>query len=345
MLLQGDICRLHQGDFRGVREWWRENTARHGWNNKLFGRKLQVLKGCLLWPKRNLLHSSTFYHKMSANRSQIEKPPRRQKVKHNFWFSEILTPTATRRTKRRVESQVYSDWKKSIEESWVVISPNMIFDALSTGFGFAIWARSKTSINSRIMSYDTYGLLACGAYALIARSQSWLTHIQGFHIVWWPGVLDHAQYSISRTYNLLQTTMSPKRWTQRVVPSWLNVTARCSFEGFAFDSSGTGASSSEVLVDLLAPGTTLGGSDKVGFGCWEHIPTQDAGRKWRSDLRYRRQQVSDWWLTGIPETHIWYLPCPEITFLQKALAKKKSKPNVPKLGPWAIWVCIFRTNG
>ena len=116
MLLQGDICRLHQGDFRGVREWWRENTARHGWNNKLFGRKLQVLKGCLLWPKRNLLHSSTFYHKMSANRSQIEKPPRRQKVKHNFGFSEILTPTATRRTKRRVESQVYSDWKKVLKK-------------------------------------------------------------------------------------------------------------------------------------------------------------------------------------------------------------------------------------
>lgn len=193
------------------------------------------------------------------------------------------------------------------------------------------------------MSYDTYGLLACGAYALIARSQSWLTHIQGFHIVWWPGVLDHAQYSISRTYNLLQTTMSPKRWTQRVVPSWLNVTARCSFEGFAFDSSGTGASSSEVLADLLAPATTLGGSDKIGFGCWEHIPHAGCWPKVKIRLEISKT-TSEWLMTG------WhpgdgYLPCPEITFLQKALAKKKSKPNVPKLGPWAIWVCIFRTNG
>lgn len=182
------------------------------------------------------------------------------------------------------------------------------------------------------MSYDTCGLLTCGAYALIARSQSWLTHIQGFHIVWWQRVLD-------------PNNMSPKRWTQRLVPSWLNVTARCSFEGFAFDSSGTGSSSSEVLVDLLAPATTLGGSDKVGFGCWEHIPHAGCWPKVTirlSDLRYRRQQVSDWWLTGIPEMD---MLCPGITFLQKALAKKKSNPNVPKLGPWAIWVCIFRTNG
>lgn len=147
------------------------------------------------------------------------------------------------------------------------------------------------------MSYDTYGLLACGAYALIARSQSWLTHIQGFHIVWWPGVLDHAQYSISRTYNLLQTTMSPKRWTQRVVPSWLNVTARCSFEGFAFDSSGTGASSSEVLVDLLAPATTLGGSDKVGFGCWEHIPNAGCWLKVKIRLEISKT-TSEWLMTG-----------------------------------------------
>lgn len=112
------------------------------------------------------------------------------KGKAQFLVFRDLNPNSNQKNQTQGRTTGILRLEKSIEESWVVISPNMIFHALSTGFGFAIWAWSKTSINSLIMSYDTYRLLASGAYALIARSQSWLTHIQGFHIVWWPGVLE-----------------------------------------------------------------------------------------------------------------------------------------------------------
>ncbi len=162
----------------------------------------------------------------------------------------------------------------------------------------------------------SYGLPTCGLRIDLAI----------FKVsTWWPGVLEHAQYSISRTYNLLQ-----RKWVQK---GGLGSMSRqdALVKGSPLTPQVLALLHLKSWLICLLPLRWLWLEVvKMALDVLPTSPTQDAGRKWRSDLRYRRQQVSGWWLTGIPGTDICYVLK---LLLQKALSKKEVKPKRAKARP------------